>query len=133
VNHPEFHQFLLAEQGRRLDGGARRRTALYPRPEPRRVEEADVALRLCTVHDDPALERLAELEGRPLPRGRFVIAEVDGVIVAAQALAGGPPLADPFRPTAHVLPLMRMRIRQIGAGGDGRRFALRRWSYARQL
>ena len=56
---------------------------------------------------------------RPLPRGRFVVAEVNGELVAAQPLAGGRAFADPFRPTAELLPLMRLRARQI-AGADRR-------------
>jgi hypothetical protein len=72
-----------------------------------------VQLRLCRVGDDPALEQLAELEGRPLPTGRFVVAEVGGRITAALPLAGGAPLADPFARTEHLLPLLELRAAQV--------------------
>jgi len=130
MNHPAFRQFLLSEQAHRLDARSRR-----PYDEPaaktQQVSEAEIVLRLCTVHDDPALERLAELEGRLLPAGRFLVAEANGELVAAQALAGGAPFTDPFRATAHVLPLMRLRVEQLTAKGNGRRSPLRLWSLAR--
>jgi|SRR5579862_1128634 len=129
MNHPAFRQFLMTEQADRLNDRSRRR---YSDSGPGLPvdEEAAVVLRLCTVHDDEALARLAELEGRPLQRGRFVLAEVNGALVAAQPLAGGPALADPFRPTAHVLPLMQLRVGQLSSPARGR-FTLRRWSTVR--
>ena len=131
MNHPDFRQVLLTENARQIEHDVRRSYAMRPRREPASLPEQSVALRLCTVHDDCALERLAELEGRPLPRGRFVLAEVDGILVAAQPLDGGLPLADPFRATAHLLPLLRLRARQLGDYESGRRFFARRWSAAR--
>ena len=70
-------------------------------------------LRLCTIADDPVLDRLAELEGQPQPKGRHVVAEVDGAVIAALPLAGGRPLADPFRFTAQLLPLLELRRKQL--------------------
>jgi hypothetical protein len=83
------------------------------------------------VHDDDALERLASLEGRPLQDGSFVVAEVGGRLVAAAPLDGGFPLADPFAPTAHLLPLLRLRARQIDAGAGARGLITRSWSAVR--
>lgn len=131
MNHADFRQLLLTENVRRTERDARRAYALRPRREPSSLTEQSVALRLCTVHDDLALAQLAELEGRPLPRGRYVIAEVDGVLVAAQPLGGGRPLTDPFRATAHLLPLLRLRVRQLAADDSKRHFFTRRWSVAR--
>jgi len=34
-------------------------------------------------------------------------------VVAALPLGGGEPLSDPFRPTAHLLPLLRLRASQL--------------------
>ncbi|HEU5361833.1 MAG TPA: hypothetical protein VFU56_00770 [Gaiellaceae bacterium] len=79
----------------------------------RREEPDDVELRLCKPLDDPALERLAALAERPVPEGRLVVALVGGEIVAALPLAGGPALADPFRRSAHVLPLLELRAAQL--------------------
>jgi hypothetical protein len=70
-------------------------------------------LRLCSVHDDDALARLAQLEGRPEPQGRHVVAEVRGFVVAALPLGPGSVIADPFRPTAHLIPLLELRAKQL--------------------
>jgi len=92
-----------------------RRDALPPLPRAPRpaADIRDVELRLCRVGDDPELERLAGLEGRPVPFGRLVVAVVKGRIVAALPIGGGRPLADPFAPTAHLLPLLELRASQL--------------------
>jgi hypothetical protein len=79
------------------------------------IADEAVSLRLSRASDDPSLERLAALESRKVPRGRQLLAEVEGEVVAAVPLAGGEPLADPFRPTAHLLSLMRRRAAQLYA------------------
>ena len=73
----------------------------------RGTSDEAVSLRLGRVSDDLILEQLAELEGRELRDAFHVVAEVHGEVVAALPLAGGEPLADPFRKTSHLLPLMR--------------------------
>jgi hypothetical protein len=69
-----------------------------------------------------------------VPRGRQLLAEVEGEVVAALPLAGGALLGDPFRRTAHFLPLMRVRAAQVQAPSRSRR-ALRifdgRFAHAR--
>jgi hypothetical protein len=124
--HPQFRIDLLHDREHQLELDIRR-TNLLGRPAERAPIAGDgVALRLCSVHDDAALERLAVLEGRTVPSGRLVLAEVDGTIVAALPLNGGAPLADPFRPTAHLLPLLRLRASQLeqATGTRGLRGAL---------
>jgi hypothetical protein len=96
-------------------------------PETERSEEIDgLELRLCRVGDDPDLERLAALDGQPLPFGRFVVAVVDGRLVAALPLGGGRLLADPFVPTAHLLGLLELRADQIREHRPQRRLFPRR-------
>lgn len=131
MNHPAFREVLLAERARELENITRQAHMKQPRHEPPAREDIRVALRLCTVHDGPALERLAKLEGRPLPHGCFVVAEIDGALVAAQPLDGGPALADSFQPTAHVLRLLRLRARQLEAGQGRRRVLARSWNAVR--
>ena len=70
-------------------------------------------------------------DGRPVPRGRVVLAEVDGDIVAALPLGGGAALTDPFRPTAHLLPLLRLRAAQLDR--QPRRIAAAKAMAARML
>ena len=130
MNHPAFHEVFLADQARRLESNVRRAHLDTPPARPPR-EDIRVALRLCTVHDTPALEALAALEGRPLPQGCFVVAEIDGALVAAQPLDGGQPFADPFRSTTHVLHLLRLRAQQLEPMRGRHRLFARRWSAVR--
>ena len=74
--HPEFSP---DEDSRARSGssksGSERRSCGRQVPEARPAEPEVVVLRLCSVHDDEALERLAALEGlpvagRPARRGR---------------------------------------------------------------
>jgi hypothetical protein len=78
-----------------------------------------LVLRLGTIHDDAALNRLAGMDGKPLGPGPHVVAEIDGVLVAAKPVDGGEPIADPFRHTAHLLPLLELRAGQLFPAGHG--------------
>jgi hypothetical protein len=130
--HPQFRIDMLHQHSRQLEREARL-ARFWAAPEPVRPSEEGIALRLCRVDDDPALDRLAVLEGRPQPVGRYVIAEVDGVVVAAQPLAGGAPLADPFQPTAHLLPLLALRVAQLDPAQPRRSVAAAKAIAARML
>ena len=77
------------------------------------MQSTDVTLRLDRAGDAPGLNELSQLEGRGPVEGPFVVAEVDGSVVAALPLDGGAPLANPFRPTAHLLRLLEVRAAQI--------------------
>jgi hypothetical protein len=67
----------------------------------------DVLLRSARADDDADLLRLAALDSaRPLP-GPAMVAEQDGALVAAVCLSTGRAVADPFRPTAHFVELLR--------------------------
>jgi hypothetical protein len=74
-----------------------------------------MVLRLCCVQDgdNGVLDRLAGLEGRETPKGPHVLAEVGGVVVAALPLGPGDVLADPFSPTAHLIPLLELRASHL--------------------
>ncbi|HET6869899.1 MAG TPA: hypothetical protein VFH80_28560 [Solirubrobacteraceae bacterium] len=72
-----------------------------------------ITLRIANDADDAALRTLADLDSRPLPAGRVLIAEVDGRLQAAVGLDGGEPIADPFRRTAYLVDLLRTRAAQL--------------------
>jgi hypothetical protein len=72
-----------------------------------------VLIRLCRTADDPALDRLAALEGAQVASGRFVVAEFAGTVIAALPIDGGATIADPFVRTAHLLPLLERRAAQV--------------------
>ena len=111
--HPEFSQQVIHDHQRDLDRRTRAAYQARMLPEPSQERQEAVVLRLCRVADDGALERLAQLEGRPAPAGRYVVAEVDGDLVAAKSLVSGAVLADPFKPTAELVPLLELRAAQI--------------------
>ena len=74
----------------------------------------DIAIRRADASDARALSRLAALDSAvaPLAGPDVLIAEVDGHAVAA--LHEGRAIADPFRPTASIVELLRIRARQLG-------------------
>lgn len=122
--HPEFMQFVAAERTRQFDREARRAVlAAEARLGPvESVEEHAIAIRLCRVGDHLALSRLAELEGRILPQGSFVIGEIDGIVVAALPLDEDvPALADPFRRTEQLVSLLALRAAQLRRCSERRR------------
>lgn len=112
--HPAFLEVIATDRTRELKSAAENARRRHSEPAvPRPNAGKPLALRLDRVHDRDALLRLAELEGRPLPEGPFVVGEVDGAIVAALPLPTGAPLADPFRPTAEIMPLLALRAAQL--------------------
>jgi len=116
--HPEFTQMALHDRQRDLDRRARSAYLHRGLPDPVERPVDEVVLRLCSVCDDEALDRLAELEGRPAPLGRHIVAEVGGVVVAARSLVTGEVLADPFRSTAYLKPLLELRASQVAPDAE---------------
>jgi hypothetical protein len=108
--HPEFSKIFAAEHIEQLRRDARVVRGARKRPI---ADTRDVELRLCRIADDPQLDELAVLEGRPVPDGRLVLAVIRGRIVAALPLAGGQALRDPFAKTEHVMPLLELRAAQL--------------------
>jgi hypothetical protein len=108
--HPDFTKMMVRDHLEQLRRDAR---VVRGRASTPAVDTNDVELRLCRVSDDRDLDRLAELDGRPVPYGRMVVAAVGGRVVAALPLAGGQALRDPFARTAHLLPLLELRAAQL--------------------
>jgi hypothetical protein len=75
----------------------------------------EITIRQATDADRPALERLADLDRRPLPEGVALVAEVDRRIVAGVSLATAEPVADPFRARRDVVQLLQVRAAQLAA------------------
>jgi hypothetical protein len=79
------------------------------------VGESTLVIRVATRFDDAELHRLAALDSaRPLG-GTVIVAQSDGRIDAALSIDEGRAVADPFRPTAHLLASMRVRARGLQA------------------
>jgi hypothetical protein len=77
----------------------------------RRLERArSFVIRFSCPGDQAALERLAALDGRTPPKGSFLLAEIDGELVAAAPLdIDAEPVSDPLRSTANILELLRLQ------------------------
>lgn len=63
--------------------------------------------------DERAVGRLAQLDEMTPPRGDVLLAEVDGRLVAALPLEGGPAIADPFVPTQEIIELLALRAASL--------------------
>jgi hypothetical protein len=73
----------------------------------------NISIRSANTDDHRALWQLAALDDRPLPRGPFVVAEVDGEVIAAVSRNTGEAVADPFRRTAQAVSLLQLRATQL--------------------
>jgi hypothetical protein len=78
-----------------------------------------LTIRMARQEDAQALRRLAELDStRPLT-GNVMLAELDGVSLAAISLDNGAVTANPFKRTAAIVSHLRMRRYQVmRQGGD---------------
>jgi hypothetical protein len=62
---------------------------------------------------------LAALDSRTLPKGSFLLAEINGELVAAAPLyVDAELLKDPFRRTANVRELLRLQAGHVGKHRD---------------
>ena len=91
-----------------------------------------LTVRAATPRDDGALQRLARSERRPRIGGRALLAERDGVAIAALALTSGRVATDASSATATADVVRRLRyrryqlLRQSGGAGPA-------WSLLRRL
>ena len=91
----------------------------YRRSHPERPAAApalydSVTIRRVTPDDRHAVERLAQLDGRQVPRGAALLAEVDEQVLVVRSLEDGATVADPFHPTAELVRLLAARAKQLG-------------------
>ena len=91
---------------------------------------ADISIRCAAAGDVQPLQRVAERDSRLLPGGRLLIAEVAGEVQAALSVDTGEWIADPFRPTAALVDLLRLRARQVERRPQGTK---RPWTAKRVL
>ena len=85
------------------------------------VPREHLVLRRSVSQDAAVLTRLAQLDEAPRPVGAVLVAELDGEIVAAVPFEGGRAIADPFRPTAELVELLRTRTRLLAKAAPSRR------------
>ena len=94
-----------------MDGMHARRQA----PHPLLDAERELHIRLAGSDDRGVLDGLATLDSQAPLQGDALIAELDGVAVAALSLREGRLVADPFAPTAAVGDHLRLRAGSITA------------------
>jgi hypothetical protein len=110
--HPmlSFYIGLDKMNGLRRDA-ARHRLGREASRRPAQLVRTAIALRLSACRDE--LERLAQLSERPLHEGDWIVADVDGVAVAAVSVDDGTTVYDPFRPTSQAISLLKLRRKQV--------------------
>lgn len=110
--HPmlSFYMGLDKMDGFRREA-AQHRLAREAARRPTQTVRTAIELRLSACREE--LERLALLSERPLHDGDWLVADVDGVAVAAVAVDDGTTVYDPFRPTSQVLSLLKLRRKQV--------------------
>ena len=68
-----------------------------------------VVVRAAREADERAVWRLAALDSRPAPAGPTLVAESGGHLLAALSLTNGRAVADPFRRTAELVEMLKLR------------------------
>lgn len=88
------------------------------------MTDLSLTIRRAGVADSGALVRLAALDSAKPPAGDSLVAEVGGELWAAVEIESGAAVADPFRPSADLVELLRFRVsRMRSEESRGRRFA----------
>jgi hypothetical protein len=121
--HQEMFLLLAKDHMREMLAGAERERR-RPRPE-RRASAPQVTLRVDRVLDRERLRELARLAERSLADDAYIVAEMDGRIVAALPIGGGRTLADPAVDAKQLRPLLELRAAQIRRVSTLRRAAWR--------
>jgi hypothetical protein len=84
-----------------------------------------IVIRSARSADEQELAVLGVLDGgRHTPRGRIMVAVVDGRLRAAVG-SNGAAISDPFWPSAELVGMLRVRSEGVASPGRQRRFARR--------
>jgi hypothetical protein len=119
----------------RVETAARaRRASSVKRAERGRATSGRVVIRFARPDDAAELEQLGRMDadrrtGERLARlaesptdGRVLVAEVEGDLIAALVSEDGDVVADPFRPSADIVELLRTRDGQLAGQSTRRSF-----------
>jgi hypothetical protein len=79
-----------------------------------------IVIRLATEADEPALRRLAQLDGARLPDGELLVAEAAGELRAALRIGDRAYVADPFYPSKELVGMLDVRARRLRQQQMGR-------------
>ena len=112
--HPDINRQVAIDHLDSLRRSAEAfRLGRAPTARPTRPIRESIQLRLSECRSE--LERLAALSERPATSGEWLVADVDGVPVAAVSIDDGTTLYDPFKPTKQIVSLLQMRRKQVVA------------------
>jgi len=84
------------------------------------TQNTPIVIRLATEADEPALRRLAQLDGARLPEGDLLVAEAAGELRAALRIADRAHVADPFFPSKELVGMLDVRARRLRQEHMGR-------------
>jgi hypothetical protein len=87
------------------------------------LDHPTLVIRRAAADDASALAQLAALDSSSPLRGEVLVAYVDDEPWAAVSLADGRAVADPFRPSALAVELLRIRARHLRAAPAAGRVA----------
>ena len=76
----------------------------------------NLTIRLATTSDEFAVRRLAALDSASPPTGDVLLAEMGNELWAALSVDTGTAIADPFRPSADLVDLLRFRAGRLNTG-----------------
>ena len=74
-----------------------------------------LTIRRADLADTDALARLAALDSSAPPHGDSLVAQVGDELWAAVEIDSGSAIADPFRPSADLVELLRFRVERMRA------------------
>lgn len=72
-----------------------------------------VVVRAAREADERAVWRLAALDSSAAPSGPTLVAESGGSLLAALSMSTGRAVADPFRRTAELVEMLKLRATQL--------------------
>ena len=72
-----------------------------------------LTIRRASADDTFALKRLAAVDSAAPPTGEVLLAEMGDELWAAVSVETGAAIADPFRPSADLVALLRFRARRV--------------------
>ena len=108
--HPDLHSRFASERLKDDHDGLAPEDEGTPTLEP-----ASITIRPLREDDVPAVQLLAQLEDRPIPPGRLLLAEVEGTIEAAISLEARETIANPFAESGSAVSLLHVRAAQLRA------------------
>jgi hypothetical protein len=88
------------------------------------IPTVGITIRRLGADDASGVTRLAQLDTARAPSGELIGAELDGHLVAAISITTGEAIADPFRRTAEIVDVLRLRASQLNRRPQTRRSRL---------